>query len=120
MSKIEDLKVKRILHSIGLKNNLTDEQVREIFESQFRFAYQEIRKLNISDMTREEIAETKTNFYFKYIGKLFIQDDVLEKAERRKEFVNKLSYFEIGICKDYYKKDEIESLTKFPGVYEAK
>ena len=36
-------KVKDLIHKIGLINNLTDEQVKNIVESQFRFTYEIIK-----------------------------------------------------------------------------
>ena len=37
MSKLDDHKINKLIHSIGLDNNLSDDQVRKIVESQFEF-----------------------------------------------------------------------------------
>lgn len=83
MSKPDDIIVKRIIHSIGLNNNLTDKQVKDIVDSQFRFTYEQIRKTSFKNLTNEEIEELKKNFYYKYLGKLYT--DV--KMVRHKELI---------------------------------
>ena len=84
MSKeINEKKVKDLIHSIGLKNNLTDEQVKNIVESQFRFTYETIRSL---DLTEKQIEEIKTNFIYKYLGKLYIDNKTFKIKE---EYGNK-------------------------------
>ena len=45
MNKSDEQKVNDLIHSIGLKNNLRDSEVKEIIESQFRFTYDTIRSL---------------------------------------------------------------------------
>lgn len=88
--KIEDFKVSAIIHTVGLNNNLTDEQVRQIIESQFRFTYEEIRKLNFKDLTDEEIDALKTNFYYKYLGKLYTNSESFNSIKRKEDYVIKL------------------------------
>ena len=83
MSKSDEQKVNDLIHSIGLKNNLRDLEVRQIIESQFRFTYDTIRSL---DLTEKQIEEIKTNFIYKYLGKLYI-DNITFKM--RKEYGNK-------------------------------
>ena len=84
-NSFEDPKIKAFIHSLGLKNNLTDKQINEIVESQFRFAYEKIRELNFKDMTPEEIDNTKTNFYFKFIGKIYTSSEVIRRREVSKQ-----------------------------------
>jgi len=90
MNRVDDAKVKSIMHTIGLNNNLTDEQIKHIVEAQFRFTWEEIRKIEFEGLTAEEIDELKTNFYFKYIGKLYANSITIAKQKRREEFLNKL------------------------------
>jgi hypothetical protein len=87
-NKIEDFKVKRIIHTIGLNNNLTDEQVKEIIESQFRFTYQEIKKLKLEGLSDEEMDNLKTTFYYKYIGKLYTDNKIIKGHENRLNYLN--------------------------------
>lgn len=90
MNKIEDSKVKRIIHSIGLNNNMSDDEVRKMIESQFRFTYEEIRKLRFNDLTDEEINKLKTNFYYKYLGKLYTDAKIVRGKEKQSQFIKQL------------------------------
>ena len=76
MNKSDEKKVNDLIHSIGLKNNLRDSEVREIVESQFRFTQETIRGLKL---TEENINDVKTNFIFKYLGKLYFDKKQLKK-----------------------------------------
>ena len=51
MSKSDEEKIKQLIHRIGLKYNLRDDDVRKIFESQFRFTYDTIRELELKNLT---------------------------------------------------------------------
>jgi hypothetical protein len=79
MKKSDDEKIKQILHRVGLNNNLRDDDVRKIFESQFKFTYDTIRELELKEITGEQLDDLKTNFQYKYIGKLFINKEILKK-----------------------------------------
>lgn len=79
MKKSDDEKIKQILHKVGLNNNLRDDDVRKIFESQFKFTYDTIRELELKEITEEELDNLKTNFQYKYIGKLFINKEILKR-----------------------------------------
>ena len=78
MNKSDEKKVNDLIHSIGLKNNLRDSEVREIVESQFRFTQETIRGLKL---TEENINDVKTNFIFKYLGKIFINEYTFKLKE---------------------------------------
>jgi hypothetical protein len=79
MKRSDDEKIKQILHRVGLNNNLRDDDVRKIFESQFKFTYDTIRELELKEITGEQLDDLKTNFQYKYIGKLFINKEILKK-----------------------------------------
>ena len=80
MSKeIYDRKVKDLIHQIGLLNNLTDEQVKNIVESQFRFTYETIRNISLEDMSNEEILKLKKVFYYKYLGKIYTTEEIINR-----------------------------------------
>lgn len=92
MTLTDEKKIKDLIHSIGLLNNLTDNQVKEIVESQFRFAYEQIRKVSYTTLTEEEIDNLKTNFYFKYIGKIYTDSMIIKhhknKSQKIKEKID--------------------------------
>jgi len=93
MNDVDNKKVKDLIHSIGLMNNLVDKDVKEIVESQFRFAYKTIRELNFEGLTDEEIDNLRTNFYFKYIGKIYTDSEIIKRSLKRDEIV-KQKYIE--------------------------
>jgi len=93
MNDVDNKKVKDLIHSIGLMNNLVDKDVKEIVESQFRFTYKTIRELNFEGLTDEEIDNLRTNFYFKYIGKIYTDSEIIKRSLKRDEIV-KQKYIE--------------------------
>lgn len=80
----------RILHSVGLKNNLSDKAVEEIISSQFKFIHEKIREMSFSEMSAEDIEQLKTSFMLKYIGKIYTDPDIIQKIHNRKSFLKKL------------------------------
>lgn len=72
-NKIDDSKVKALMHRIGLKYNLQDEVINTIINSQYKFIRETIRELNTEGIeTKEDFDKLKTNFILPYIGKLHI------------------------------------------------
>ena len=72
-NKIDDSKVKALIHRIGLKYNLQDEVISTIINSQYKFIRETIRELNTECVeTKEDFDKLKTNFILPYIGKLHI------------------------------------------------
>lgn len=80
-NKADELKIKQLIHKIGLKNNLTDKQVEEIINSQYEFIKEKITELDIEE------DNIKSNFLIKYLGKLYIDKNKIkntrESYERR-------------------------------------
>lgn len=75
-----DIKVKNLLHSTGLKYGLRDSEIKELFESQFKFIQERIENLKIDQLeTEEQVDNLKTNFQLKYWGKLYINKDTLKR-----------------------------------------
>lgn len=87
MTELEHSKVNAAIHNIGLLNNLTDKQVKEIIEAQFRFTYEKIKSLQLEGLSDEEIDNLKTNFYFKYLGKLYTNSRVIRNHKLKEEIV---------------------------------
>lgn len=79
MKQINNKKVADIIHTIGLNNNLRDEEVREIVEAQFRFTYERIKEMSLDTMSIEEINNLKTNFFYKYLGKVHTSGEIVER-----------------------------------------
>lgn len=88
---VSDKKVKDIYHTVGLLNNLRDEQVTEIVNSQYKFVYETIKKMNFEGLTPEEIDELKRTFVFKYLGKLYTDSEVIRR-HKLKDLILKERY----------------------------
>lgn len=87
MSKLDDIKIKKLIHSIGLKYNLSDEVVKKIVESPYEFSREKFKELNLDDIeTEEEFEKTKTNFMYPSFFKL-VTDYYTVKT--RKKYKNK-------------------------------
>lgn len=84
-NKIHSVEVNKIIHSIGLKYNLRDSEVRAIVESQFRFAYEKIQSSTFDEMNDEELEQVKTNFLFKYLGKLYTSPTKIKGVQKRRK-----------------------------------
>lgn len=98
MNKVDEKKIKDVIHSIGLNNYLVDSEIKKIVESQFRFTYEKIRSLDIEDLTDEELDKLKTNFTYKYLGKIYTSADIIRRQQLKnnilKEKKNEREEFE--------------------------
>lgn len=71
MNKIDKIKVNNLIHSLGLKYNLKDEEIKQLVESQFEFAKIKMKELDLRHTeTQEEFDKLKTNFMFRSFFKL--------------------------------------------------
>lgn len=89
MTLAEERLLSKLIHSVGLNNHLRDKDVRDIFESQFRFIYDTIRQSNLENMDPEDMENIKTNFILKHIGKLYTTPGVVRIVNNRKNKNNK-------------------------------
>lgn len=80
-SKTYPKEILKILHSVGINNNLRDHEVKEIYESQFKFIFETIRELDLFEGSNEELEKLKTNFQIKYLGKLFVNKERIKKLK---------------------------------------
>jgi len=87
MSKVDNDKIKALIHSIGLKYNLQDEVINKIVNSPYKFTREKISELQISDdMSEEEYNKLKTNFMYLYIGKLYTTFEMCTKFYKLKKW----------------------------------
>ena len=83
-NKIDDSKVKALIHRIGLKYNLQDEVISTIINSQYKFIRETIRELNTEGIeTKEDFDKLKTNFFFKYLRKVYTSGEIVDKHKYR-------------------------------------
>ena len=72
--------LKKYKHSLGLENNLKDEEIDEIVNSQFEFAKRKIEELNKKGLNKDNKYDfNNVVFYFKRIGKIYLNN--LKKEE---------------------------------------
>lgn len=83
-------KLHKIIHSVGLNNNLRDIEVYNILYSQFKFIHETILGMSFNNLTKEEIENLRTSFILKYIGKIYTDQDTIQKIHNRKSFLKKL------------------------------
>lgn len=76
MTKHDAKKINDLIHSIGLKHNLTDKEAKEIIESQFKFIRETMDNLDIDSKSLEDIDFTKikTNYMVRHIGKIYASE----------------------------------------------
>lgn len=86
MNKNDADKVKRLMHSIGLKHKIQDSVVNRIVNSPYRFARETIVNMELGDVNNEEeFNKLKTNFIFAYLGKLYTNYNIYKKILSQKQ-----------------------------------
>lgn len=93
MNKVDNDKVKSLMHKIGLKHNLQDSVINKIVNSPYRFTREVIVNMGLESINNEEdFNKLKTNFMFMYIGKLYttynIYKKLLNQKSKLKEYHN--------------------------------
>jgi hypothetical protein len=84
--------VKDLIHSLGLKYQLSDDIIREMVESPYLFSAEIMRTLDCSEITTEEqLEQIKTNFYYKGLGKLHIPFNRIETRIKQKSRIQELN-----------------------------
>lgn len=79
---MKNKKIKALIHSIGLENNLADEEVEKIVNSQFEFTKEKIQELNKKGLNKDNKKEFKqVIFHYKRIGKIFLNNNYGGKNE---------------------------------------
>lgn len=85
-NKVDEDKVKMLIHKIGLKHNLQDSVINKIINSPYQFTRETIKSLELDNIKSEEDFEKlKVNFIYLYLGKLYTNYDKLVKREKMKE-----------------------------------
>lgn len=86
MSKIDEKKIKDLIHSIGLKYQLSDDIIKQLVESPYLFTKETILNLEIEDIeTEDELDKLKTNFYYKSWGRLFIPFNRVDRRNKQRD-----------------------------------
>ena len=86
MNKLDAEKVKKLMHSIGVKHKVQDSVVNKIVNSPYRFARETIVSMELNEINNEEqFNKLKTNFIFAYLGKLYTTYSIYKKILSQKE-----------------------------------
>lgn len=85
-NKVDEDKIKMLIHKIGLKYNLQDSVINKIINSPYQFTRETIKSLELDNIKSEEDFEKlKVNFIYLYLGKLYTNYDKLVKRNKIKE-----------------------------------
>lgn len=91
-SKIDEQKLKALVHRLGLKYNIRDEDIQKIVDAPYIFASQTIRDLELSNVkTEEDLDQLKTNFYFKCLFKLYVPFNRVCRRNKQKVTYKKIN-----------------------------
>mgnify|MGYP000200434711 CR=1 FL=1 len=91
-NKIDEKKIKALIHSIGLKYNLSDHIIKEIVESPYEFTSIIMKELDLDDIkTEEDLSKIKTNFIYKAFAKLYINFPLINRRNKQKENIINLN-----------------------------
>lgn len=86
MNKNDADKVKKLIHTIGLKYKLQDSVINKIVNSPYRFTRETIVSMELENIENEEdFNKLKTNFIFAYIGKLYTNYSIYKKILNQKQ-----------------------------------
>lgn len=92
MSKIDKIKVDALIHSLGLKYNLRDEDMKELVNSPFLFTYEQLKELDVSEVkTEEDLEKLKTSFLYKSFGKVFVSFPLINRRNKQRDNIIKLN-----------------------------
>ncbi len=85
MSKreIDNKKINKLYHKLGLKYNLEDHVIKEIVESQYGFITEVMKNINVKEInTEEELEDVKTNFLIRHIGRLYTNFKIINRVKQ--------------------------------------
>jgi hypothetical protein len=92
MDSVDKQKLKKLMHELSLKYNLSANEIKEIVESPYEFAASKLKTINWDEIDNEEkLGELKTNFNFKSLGKLHAHWPLLNRKLQSKKRRNESS-----------------------------
>lgn len=92
MNKRDKKLVDNLIHSLALKNNMSDEELRRIVESPYEFAFKMINELDLEGVeTEEQFDKLKTNFIFPEMFRLIIDFKSLQARNNRRKNIKKIN-----------------------------
>lgn len=92
MSKIDDIKVRKLIHSMALKYNMSDEEMKNLVNSPYEFTHDKMKTFKLNEIeTREQLNNTKTNFIFRSFFKIVVDWHTIKGKKHRKNNINKIN-----------------------------
>lgn len=92
MEKSDKLKIKNLIHSLGLKYGLSDKEITNIVNSPHLFTKEKMLELELDpNLTEEEFNDIKTNFGYKGLGLLYIDYKMFNKRMKQRENINNIN-----------------------------
>lgn len=92
MRRKDEKKIKDLIHSHALKNNMTDDEFRSLVESPYEFTYEKMKDINLEDVESEEdFSKLKTNFIYPGFMRLVIDYIALSARNNRRKNINKIN-----------------------------
>lgn len=86
MSKIDKIKIDKLIHKLGLKYNMRDEDMKELIESPYLFTHEKLKELDLSNVQSEkELDKLKTNFLYKAFGRLYVSFPLIARRNKQRE-----------------------------------
>lgn len=79
-------KLNKLIHSTALEHGLTDEQVKDIEGSMYKFIRETTNKFNLKQINNEEDLENLNSvFKIQKLGRLYVDKFNLKQRHKRKE-----------------------------------
>lgn len=75
MDKVNKIKIDRLIHTLGLKYNLSDETIRNMVNSQFEFTAEKLNEVKLEEDSDTE--NIKSTFLYRSFGKLYLNKTTL-------------------------------------------
>lgn len=73
-------KVNKLIHRLGLKYKMRDQDIRDIVESQFEFSKEKMNEIDYTKINNEDdFNDLKKVFHYKHFGKIYINKKTLTK-----------------------------------------
>jgi hypothetical protein len=85
MNSPDKKKINDLIHTLGLKYKMSDEDIRVIVDSPFLFTYLTIREINFNEIEEEALEELKANFLYKSFGKLYLSEPLFKRMKKQKK-----------------------------------
>lgn len=84
MSDIDDDKINKLIHRIGLEFQMRDADIRSVVNCPYKFTRETISNLSLEGIESEkDFDKLRTNFIYVYIGKLYTSYPIYKKIQKQ-------------------------------------